>query len=226
MENIKRDGYLVEIPILVTPKNNLVKPGFYVILDGQHRFIACSILNCKFTVSIVDGVFTHKDILSKISLYNTDQRDLNLQDFGKLQGDNVFYGVMKHLVLTTGLTENIMLRIINKNNKDYKSGNFELSDKDYDNIKKVSKINDVLKTAAMKRLRSPNSYAKAISKILQDENVNEQSLKRKIQTSSVKLITNGNENQKIIDLYKIYNYGIIGSKTRITIPEKFTRLIK
>lgn len=224
MNDIKKNGFLDEMSILVTPKNNVVSPGQYVILDGQHRYAACLCLNHKFTFRIVDNVITHQDILDKISKYNNLQRNLGLPDYRKLKADTVDYRVMNSLVSDTGFTESIMLKIINKSNKDYKAGNFEILDDEYDHINTVSIVNKKL-VASSTRLKTPNSYAKSISKILQDKKVNIDILMDKIGKYADIWISNGNENQKVLDLYGIYNYHTVEPK-RIPTPEKYTKQLR
>lgn len=222
--DIKKDGFLNEMSILVTPKNNVVFPGYHIILDGQHRFVACMMLDHKFTFRIVDGVITHNDILAKISKYNNLQRNLGLPDFRKLKADGIDYRVMNTLVLETGFTESIMLKIMNKNNKDYKSGSFEINDSEYDHINIVSIVNKKLRNSSS-RLRTPNSYAKSISKILQDKRVDLDILMDKIGKYSDVWVSNGNENQKVLDLYGIYNHHSAELK-RIQTPEKYTKQLR
>ena len=127
IDSIKNDDLTHAVPIVVNKK--------YEIIDGQHRFDACSTLGKPIYYIVVDGSLKEVQILNQNSKnwksedYILGYCDLKMPEYiwiNNFMKENKFSAEMAALICTKNNSKNVSVVI--------KSGNLKISNKDEANI--------------------------------------------------------------------------------------------
>ena len=127
IDSIKNDDLTHAVPIVVNKK--------YEIIDGQHRFDACSTLGKPIYYIVVDGSLKEVQILNQNSKnwksedYILGYCDLKMPEYiwiNNFMKENKFSAEMAALICTKNNSGNVSVVI--------KSGNLKISNKDEANI--------------------------------------------------------------------------------------------
>lgn len=225
---ISSEGYMEEFEIFVTPINNKIYPGKYVILDGQHRYLACVKLDCIFTFKIVN-VIEHKDIIDRIAINNNRGKNMVSTDYLTIFKDNTNYKRIEELIKSTGFSITDITFVCNnfsrKKSKDlYMTGNFSISDSDFNKVIEISILNNIIKSNA--RVDFRNIFVRPLIHMYNDERVIISHLSEQLEKYSYKLIK-GNIDQNIIGLYNTYNERLrVDGKIERLAPKFKNKLLK
>lgn len=229
-ESIKVNGYRDELKIYVTPLMNEVIEGKYVIIDGQHRFLACQELSTEFHFEIIHSAVCRKEIEDLIILYNIERENLDYKDYAYMNRENPNYSKLLELQEKTGFSIKTMIVTIyswringlNKvgHTKVFAEGNFILPEYVINKILKVYSVNLIFqKTKMINYKGGKNTYIKSISSILSNPLINLERLIKSIEKYPDR-IENRDQLSNTLNLYRIYN---LHQSEKVDIPANLNR---
>lgn len=178
-ESIKKNGYFEGMPIMVNPDG--------LIVDGQHRFLACKNLGIEAPIVEVKNF----DI---VPILNSTQMRWSMKDYIKYYSAKGYpdYIILESLCKARDVSPNVAYSIINGRNinrqglaqvhkNDIKDGSFTIPDKSEKGLKKIDrKVEAVMRIIQMLDLPKTDRLCIAITRLANDSNFSFKVMEKKI----------------------------------------------
>lgn len=210
-EMITKHGYFAGAPIIVD------KDG--LIIDGQHRYIACKELNIEPSI-IQDGSF---DI---VPILNSTQLSWSMRDYVKYYAAKAYedYVILEQLCKAKNISPNVAYVIITgksnersglsrsscsstKSRHPIREGTFKIPDKSQKGLDKLErKVDAILAMVTKLDLPKTERLILAITRLAQDKNFSFAIMENKINYQKARIYRCSTINEYMQMLANIYNH--------------------
>lgn len=201
---IKKKGYCAGHPILVD------KDG--LIVDGQHRFLACKELGIEAPIAVVDD-------FDMVATLNSTQLNWTLKDYVKFYAVKGLpdYIILEDICKSKNITPTVAVTIIsgknygkynqNKNSENpVKEGTFVIPDKSDKGLAKLDrKIQAILDLISLLGLPKTDRLVLAITRLAQDKNFSFKVMEGKVEYQRARIYRCTTIQDYMTMLANIYN---------------------
>ena len=186
------------------------------IVDGQHRFEACQILNVPVSY-VIDGELTMANILNDITLLNTASKEWDVSDFmrSEAQKGNQNYVLYSHIygMYSTTFDHESLFYILNSDvNRKFpklsfllfKSSKLNFDQSDYNYL--LTRLNDISQFHQYSEIGGKRYYQKALNQLLNTRGFNTSQMLTKLQSRQSTIVKCTTVEGSLHQLSNIYNW--------------------